>query len=93
MGMIMNIREVSVKIKISVSTLRKYVMRKEIPFKKVGTRVVFDETQIDAWLNGLSDGLDSIGVRPGRGGNKRQGNKREMKTAELFPAENKGAGV
>jgi excisionase family DNA binding protein len=89
MGMIMNIREVSAKIQISVSTLRKYVMLKKMPFKKVGTRVVFDEADIDAWLDGLSRGLDSIKARPGNGGNK----KAAVKNAELFPVEKEGAGI
>jgi excisionase family DNA binding protein len=77
----MNIREVSAKIQISVSTLRKYVMLKKMPFKKVGARVVFDEADIDAWLNGHSLGLDSIKARPG--GNR----KGVTKNAELFPVE------
>jgi excisionase family DNA binding protein len=60
MGRIMTIGEVAEKVQMAVSTLRKYVMRKEIPFKKVGVRVRFDEGEIDAWLAGKSFGLNSI---------------------------------
>jgi excisionase family DNA binding protein len=88
MGTIMNIGEVSGKIRIAVSTLRKYVMLKKIPFRKVGTRVIFDEEQIDEWLVGFSDGLESI--------RKRQENRRKKKAAaesgELFPEVKEAAG-
>jgi hypothetical protein len=38
MGRVMTIGEVAEKVQMAVSTLRKYVMRKEIPFKKVGVQ-------------------------------------------------------
>jgi excisionase family DNA binding protein len=50
MANVMNIEELAEKVKISVSTLRKMVMRKQIPHAKVGSRVVFIEADIDAWL-------------------------------------------
>ncbi len=36
---------------ISEHTLRKLVMRKEIPFKKVGRRVLFSATALDEWVS------------------------------------------
>jgi predicted DNA-binding transcriptional regulator AlpA len=93
MGRILNIKEVSEKTRIAVSTLRKYTMLEQIPFKKVGTRVVFDEAQIDLWLEAHSAGLDSIKARAWKKIRKRRGNKKEGETAELFPAEQEGAGV
>jgi excisionase family DNA binding protein len=52
MAVVMNIEELSEKIKVSVSTLRKKVMRKQIPHTKIGGRVVFIEADIDRWLEG-----------------------------------------
>jgi predicted DNA-binding transcriptional regulator AlpA len=93
MGRILNIREVSEKTRIAVSTLRKYTMLEQLPFKKVGTRVVFDEAQIDAWLDARSAGLDSMKAGPLKKRRGVRGNKKEAETAELFPAEREGAGV
>jgi excisionase family DNA binding protein len=78
MGRIMTIGEVSEKIQIAVSTLRKYVMLKKIPFKKIGVRVRFDEGEIEAWLAGRTFGLNSIAKTAGG---------KTAKTGELFSDE------
>lgn len=50
MAVVMNIEELSAKVKVSVSTLRKKVMRKEIPHIKIGSSVRFLEADIDRWI-------------------------------------------
>ena len=48
--MMLNINELSRKLKISVSTLYKWVSQKKIPYSKVGRRVIFDERDIEKWF-------------------------------------------
>ena len=48
---IMDINELSEHLSISVSTLYKWVSMKQIPYAKVGRRVVFDQEDIKKWFN------------------------------------------
>jgi excisionase family DNA binding protein len=48
--MMLNVCELSKEIKISVSTLYKWVSQKKIPYAKIGRRVVFDERDIEKWF-------------------------------------------
>jgi excisionase family DNA binding protein len=46
----MNYRALAAYLKMAEGTLRHYVMRKEIPFAKVGAHVRFLKAEIDRWL-------------------------------------------
>ncbi len=48
--MMLNVHELSQRLKISVSTLYKWVSQKKIPYSKVGRRVIFDERDIEKWF-------------------------------------------
>lgn len=45
-------------VSLPVSSLRKMVMRKEIPFRKVGRRVLFSVPALDHWV-GNNGSMDS----------------------------------
>ena len=46
----MDIKELSVKLHVSVGTLYNWASQKRIPYFKVGKKLLFDEKQIDQWL-------------------------------------------
>jgi excisionase family DNA binding protein len=46
----LTIFEVADLTKLSVATLRRYVRKREIPFKKIGRRVRFSPREIEAWV-------------------------------------------
>jgi excisionase family DNA binding protein len=52
MESLLNIFDVSEITKIKVATLRKYVLRGTIPFRKLGAAVRFKPSEIEAWING-----------------------------------------
>jgi excisionase family DNA binding protein len=49
---LVDINEVAIllKNKVSISTLRKMCMRKEIPFYKIGRKVLFYKPEIAKWI-------------------------------------------
>lgn len=47
---LLDIEEASGKTRLSVSTLYKRVSARQIPFLKIGGRVFFDESDLEAWL-------------------------------------------
>lgn len=47
----LNVKDLCKYIYRSESSVRKMVMRKEIPFRKVGSRVLFVEEEIDQWVD------------------------------------------
>jgi len=48
--MIMDVDQLSRHLSISVSTLYKWVSEKKIPYVKMGRRVVFDQGDIEKWI-------------------------------------------
>ncbi|AEF86537.1 transcriptional regulator, AlpA family [Treponema primitia ZAS-2] len=60
MGKMLNINEVAERTLVAVSTLRKYTMLNRIPYKKFGSKVVFDSEEIELWIKANSFGLESI---------------------------------
>ena len=51
--------ELAEYIKMSKSFIYKRVCYKTIPFKKIGSRTMFDKEQIDQWvINGGQKGVD-----------------------------------
>lgn len=51
---VMDYRGLAGYLKIAPGTLRHYVMTRQIPFVKVGARVLFKKIDIDAWLRDKS---------------------------------------
>ena len=51
MGKQMNIQEAAEHLRLSVSTLRKWVMMRKIPFEKMGDAVRFDLEKINVWAD------------------------------------------
>ena len=50
METILTVKEVAAQLKFSEATIRKYVLKKSIPYYKVGGSVRFMQTEIDEWL-------------------------------------------
>ena len=48
---ILNIREASELVRLRPSTLYAYVSRRTIPHLKVGSRLLFDEDELRAWID------------------------------------------
>ena len=47
---IMNIRELSKYLKVSVSTIRRLILKKEIPFYKISSQFFFNKEIINDWI-------------------------------------------
>jgi excisionase family DNA binding protein len=63
---LMGYRELAAYLKVAEGTLRHYVMRRTIPFTKVGTHVRFLRAEIDLWL--LERKRQPAGKRAAKGG-------------------------
>jgi excisionase family DNA binding protein len=50
MGKQIGIEELARHLELAVSTLRKWVMLKKIPFEKIGDAVRFDPDKLNRWL-------------------------------------------
>ena len=48
---ILNIKELSNYLKISVSTIRRMIFKKEIPYFQLSSQYFFDKVRIDNWVN------------------------------------------
>jgi excisionase family DNA binding protein len=46
----LNVREVATALKLSVQTIRRYVLKKEIPFHKISRSVRFKPSEIERWV-------------------------------------------
>lgn len=46
----LTVEEVAGILKISVQTIRRYVLRKEIPYRKIGRAVRFRQSEIEWWI-------------------------------------------
>lgn len=46
----LDVFELSDYLNICVSMVRKLVRQKELPFYKIGNKVLFDKTEIDNWF-------------------------------------------
>ena len=47
---LLNVEELAKYLKRTPSSIRNLVMRRQIPFRKVGGRLVFFKKEIDLWL-------------------------------------------
>jgi len=48
--MFLNAKEVAEFLKLSVMTIRRYTMRKLIPFHKINRSVRYDKAEIESWV-------------------------------------------
>ena len=49
-NVMLDVKECSDYLNISVSLLRKLVKRKEIPHNRVGIKILFSRNEIDKWI-------------------------------------------
>lgn len=47
---IMNIRELSKYLKVSVSTIRRLILKRKIPYYRVSNQIFFNTEIIDNWI-------------------------------------------
>lgn len=47
---ILNIKEVSEYLHCSISTIRKLIRANQIPYFRIGNRLLFNREQIDNWI-------------------------------------------
>lgn len=47
----LDIKQLSEYLNISVSLIRKLIRKKEIPFNRIGVKLLFSKNEIDKWLN------------------------------------------
>lgn len=47
----LDIKQLSEYLNISVSLIRKLIRKKEIPYNKIGVKLLFSKNEIDKWLN------------------------------------------
>jgi len=45
-----NVKQISQYLNVSSSLIRKLVRNKEIPYNKIGAKLLFSKTEIDNWL-------------------------------------------
>ena len=46
----LTVKEVAVLVKLSVQTIRRYTMRKKIPFHKINRAVRYKKSEIELWV-------------------------------------------
>ena len=51
MGRILTIEEVSEMVRLKKSTLYTYVAQRKIPYIKLDWKILFDEDEIEEWIN------------------------------------------
>lgn len=49
-SIILNIKQLSEYLNTSISMIRKLVRKKEIPFNRIGVKLMFQKSEIDKWL-------------------------------------------
>ena len=49
-SILFNITELADYLHISVSLLRKLVRRNEVPYNRIGVKIMFQKNEIDKWL-------------------------------------------
>jgi excisionase family DNA binding protein len=63
----MTVDDVAGITKLAVATVRKYVLRKTIPFVKIGAAVRFKPSEIEKWITGKNEESGMKGGEPGEG--------------------------
>ena len=57
---LLTVKEVAEKLKVTEQTIQRYIMQKEIPFKKIKRMVRFRASEIEKWID--DGGFESNGV-------------------------------
>jgi excisionase family DNA binding protein len=83
METLMTVDEVAGITKLAAATVRKYVLRKTIPFVKIGAAVRFKPSEIEKWISGKNEKLGTSNEQLG-------GKEPDLKEGELFPLEELG---
>lgn len=47
---LLDIKDLSIYLNVSVSLLRKLVRRNAIPYNRIGVKLMFQKSEIDKWL-------------------------------------------
>lgn len=55
MKKICDLKDISIYLNMSESTIRKFVREKRIPYFRIGYRIKFNLEKIDEWLEKLSE--------------------------------------
>ena len=55
MKKICDLKDISIYLNMSESTIRKFVREKRIPYFRIGYRIKFNLEKIDEWLEELSE--------------------------------------
>lgn len=55
MKKICDLKDISIYLNMSESTIRKFVREKRIPYFRIGYRIKFNIEKIDEWLEELSE--------------------------------------
>ena len=63
MEVLLTIKELAVALKLTEQTIQRYVLRKEIPYRKIMRAVRFRPSEINRWID--SGGLDAGGINDG----------------------------
>ena len=75
----LTVSEVAELVKLSVQTIRRYTMNKEIPFHKINRAVRYKKTEIESWVEKREAGLfadaNSLGVSTSRNSTHGTGKK------------------
>lgn len=54
----LDIKQTALYLNVSVSLIRKLVRRSEIPYNKVGAKILFPKSGIDIWLKNNQKGSE-----------------------------------
>lgn len=52
METLLTIEEVAGKLKLAEQTIRRYVLKRHIPYRKIGKVVRFRPSEVDRWIDG-----------------------------------------
>lgn len=53
-----NIKQTALYLNVSVSLIRKLVRKSEIPYNRIGNKIMFKKAKIDEWLKNNQNGSE-----------------------------------
>ena len=53
-----NIKQTALYLNVSVSLIRKWVRKSEIPYNRIGNKIMFKKAKIDEWLKNNQNGSE-----------------------------------
>lgn len=54
----LDVKQLSEYLNISISLIRKLVRKSEIPYNKIGAKILFPKSDIDIWLKNNQNGSE-----------------------------------